>query len=68
MCHMKQLKLIGASDAARILGVTRAHVNRLVATGKINPAARLGKRGVNVFDQLEIEALASRGVRNGQDR
>lgn len=56
---MSSYELIGATDAARILGISRAAFQLIVTDGKVEPAARIGKRGIFVFDRADIERLAA---------
>jgi len=50
--------LIGAAEAARILGINKATLTRRVAAGRIDPLVKLdGPRGVLVFDRSDIEAV-----------
>ena len=55
---MATLDLIGASEAAKLLGLSRAGLNKRVNEGRLKAAARVGKRCINVFDRAEIEKLA----------
>ena len=56
---MSKYELVGATDAARIIGISRAGLQNAVKDGKVNPAARIGKRGILVFDRAEIDRLAA---------
>lgn len=56
--------LIGTRGAAEILGITTRGVSKAVREGRLVPIARLGDRGVNVFDRAEIERLAAEGARD----
>lgn len=58
MCPMTNPVLIGTKEAAVLLGITRAQVNRRVLDGKLTPLGEFGERGIRVFDRAEIEALA----------
>lgn len=51
-------ELVGASDAAKLLGLSRSGLHRRVEHGQLTPLGRIGKRGITVFDRAEIEALA----------
>ena len=51
--------LIGAADAARILGLTREGLAVAVRKGRIPVLARIGKRGTLVFDRDEVEREAA---------
>lgn len=51
--------LIGTKEAAGLLGITRAQVNRRVLDGKLTPLGEFGERGIRVFDRAEIERLAA---------
>lgn len=49
---------MGARAAARILGVTRRHVLRMVAAGRLQPVAKLdGDTGAYLFDPAEVERV-----------
>lgn len=51
--------LIGAAEAAGILGLERSTLTRWIHGGKIKPLTQLdGKRGAYVFDRIDVEALA----------
>lgn len=52
-------ELIGTNEAARLLGVTRATINRWANSGTLTPAGELGARGIRVFDRSEVERLAA---------
>lgn len=60
MSSMTRYELIGARDAATLLGVSRATVNRWAAEGQLKPVGTVGERGVRVFDRAAIEAIAHR--------
>ena len=60
MCPMTSLVLIGTKEAADLLGITRAQVNRRVLAGKLTPLGEFGERGIRVFDRAAIEALAEK--------
>lgn len=50
--------LIGASEAAKQLGVSRSTVNRWAQTGKLKPALKGdGRTGTNFFRVLDVERL-----------
>lgn len=52
--------LIPTTEAAEILAVSIATVNRWVRVGELTPAAKApGLRGGNLFDRAEIDALAA---------
>ncbi|MFS0289123.1 hypothetical protein ACL1FZ_08495 [Corynebacterium striatum] len=55
---MTTKELIGATDAAGLLGLSRAGFNLKCQRGEIMTAGRIGKRGVRVFDREYIEGLA----------
>jgi transposase len=58
------LDLISTAEAASILGVEPATVNRWVARGDLAVAAKLtGLRGANVFHRREIEQVAAERAR-----
>ncbi|WP_032363994.1 helix-turn-helix domain-containing protein [Rhodococcoides fascians] len=51
-------ELIGSSEAASIIGVSRATLTRWVQSGRIEPAKKLpGLTGAALFDRDEIEAM-----------
>lgn len=52
--------LVGITEAAQILGLTRQGVLRRVKRGALTPVANIGNRGINVFARCEIEQLASK--------
>ena len=55
------LDLVGSSDAAKILGVHPATVTRLVDSGDLTPAGRLGgDSGAFVFHRADVEKLAEK--------
>ncbi|MDK8674491.1 hypothetical protein QP918_03355 [Corynebacterium accolens] len=56
--------LIGTKEAASLLGITRAQVNRRVLTGKLTPLGEFGDRGIRVFDRASIEAIALKEQQN----
>ncbi|HAT6604844.1 TPA: helix-turn-helix domain-containing protein [Corynebacterium striatum] len=60
MCPMTSPVLIGTKEAADLLGITRAQVNRRVLAGKLTPLGEFGERGIRVFDRAAIEALAEK--------
>lgn len=52
-------QLIGAVEAARILGLERSTLTRKIHRGHIKPLARLdGVRGAYVFDRADVLALS----------
>lgn len=52
-------QLIGAAEAALILGVERSTMNRRLQRGDIVPLTKIdGPRGSYIFDRADIEALA----------
>ena len=55
---MSTTELIGAREAADILGLSLPGLHKRVNEGRLNPLAVLGKRGTRVFDRATIEALA----------
>ncbi len=59
MCPMTNPVLIGTKEAAGLLGITRAQVNRRVLAGKLTPIGEFGERGIRVFDRAAIEAIAA---------
>lgn len=58
MCHMNSLQVIGATEAAKLLKVSRAHIPRLVEAGDLSPVGKLGARGILVFDATEVDRVA----------
>lgn len=56
---MSSNELIGATEAAAVLGMSRPGFNLRVKNGHIAPIGRIGKRGTYVFNRSEIEALAA---------
>lgn len=51
-------QLIGAVEAARILGLERSTLTRKIHRGHIKPLAQLdGVRGAYVFDRADVLAL-----------
>ncbi|AVM64320.1 hypothetical protein C3V38_07870 [Dietzia sp. oral taxon 368] len=52
-------ELIGASEAARILGVARQTVARQANDGLLPTLGRIGPREAFVFQRSSIEALAA---------
>lgn len=53
---MSSFSLIGSSEAAALLGITQRHVARLVASGELTPATKVGN--AYAFDRAYIEQLA----------
>ena len=51
--------LIGAADAARILGITREGLAVAVRKGRVPVLTRIGKRSTLVFDRDEVEREAA---------
>lgn len=51
-------KLIGTSETALLLGISRASVNKRVNDGKLKPAGEIGPRGIRLFNRADIEKLA----------
>lgn len=56
---MSTTQIIGATEAAKLLGLSRSGFNRRVNTGRIKPMGELGNRAAYVFDRAEIERLAA---------
>jgi len=54
---MSSFSLIGSSEAAALLGITQRHVARLVASGDLTPATKVGN--AYAFDRAYIEQLAA---------
>ena len=50
--------LIGVSEAARLLGVSKGTVRNIVATGKL-PVIRLTKDGPLRFDPADLEKFVA---------
>lgn len=49
--------LIGAAEAAEILGVSVATINRMAANGTLPTAAKLhGRTGAHIFNRATVEA------------
>lgn len=57
---MSTTELIGAVEAAGILGISRPGIHKRVREGRLEPFAQIGQRGVYVFDRAAIEALAEK--------
>lgn len=53
---MSSFSLIGSSEAAALLGITQRHVARLVASGELTSATKVGN--AYAFDRAYIEQLA----------
>lgn len=51
--------IIGAADAARILGMTRGGLAVAAREGRVPVLARIGKRETLVFDREAVEAEAA---------
>lgn len=52
-------QLIGAAQAAEILGLERSTLTRWIQANRIRPLTQLdGPRGAYIFDRLEVVALA----------
>lgn len=56
---MSTTELIGAVEAAGILGLSRPGIHKRVRDGRLEPLAVIGQRGTYVFDRAEIERLAA---------
>ena len=54
---MSSSSLIGSAEAANLLGITQRHVARLVASGDLHPATKVGN--AYAFDRAYIEQHAS---------
>lgn len=53
-------ELIGSSEAASIIGVSRATLTRWVQSGEIEPAKKLpGLTGAALFERADIDAKAA---------
>lgn len=68
MCHMgsldRQRQPLGCLGAARVLGITRRQVLRLVEVGALVPAAKMdGVTGAYLFDPADVEALRTARLR-----
>ena len=59
---MSSNEFIGATEAARVLGMSRPGFNLRVKRGEIAPVGRVGKRGTYIFDRSEILLMASKKV------
>ena len=60
---MSHIDPIGSAQAARMLGISRATLNRRTRTGDVPTISKLpGKLGPNLFDRAEIERLAAEQV------
>lgn len=52
--------LIGAAEAAEVIGIDRSTLTRWVAAEKITPALRMpGQSGAMLFRRAEVQALAA---------
>ena len=59
MLH-KPAHLIGSAEAAEILGVDRATLNRWVTSGLVHATAQLpGRTGARMFSRTYIESLTA---------
>lgn len=56
---MSTTELIGAVEAAGILGLSRPGIHKRVRDGRLEPFAVIGRRRTYVFDRAEIERLAA---------
>ncbi|NIL76775.1 hypothetical protein RhoFasB10_02902 [Rhodococcus sp. B10] len=56
--HVDHMDVIGAAEAARLLGVSKATVNRRAAAGQLTAHKMPGVTGAHLFDRDEIESLA----------
>lgn len=57
---MTTKELIGTVEAAGILGISRPGILKRVREGRLAPFAKIGRRGVYVFDRAAIEDLAAK--------
>lgn len=55
---MSTTELIGAVEAAGILGLSRPGIHKRVRDGRLEPFAVIGQRRTYVFDRATIEAIA----------
>lgn len=56
--------MIGAAEAARILGVDRSTVTRWAQSGRLTPQTKLPSvNGALLFARADVEALLVRGAR-----
>ena len=56
---MPPIDLIGSNEAARILSINRATLNRWAATGRVPIAIDMdGLTGAKLYERADIEALA----------
>lgn len=56
----KEFDLIGVEEATQITGLCKAAVTQHANAGKLPPVARLGKRGLMVFDRAQVVEYARR--------
>lgn len=57
--HMADTAPLSTRDAAKRLNVAVATINRWAKDGDLSPILRApGKRGANLFDPADVEALA----------
>lgn len=55
---MDNTELMGSLEAAKLLGISRATLNRRVHDGLIHPVTRIpGTTGAYLFSRLEIEKI-----------
>lgn len=60
---MNNTDLIGSAEAALILGVNRATLNRWAVKGSVPTAVKApGYTGPRLFDRLEIQRLTEKAV------
>jgi excisionase family DNA binding protein len=61
--HVTKSDLLSAAEAATILNVSRATLNRWAAQGTVRTVhAMPGQTGARLFDRAEIETLAAERV------
>lgn len=55
---MATTDLIGASEAAKLLGVSRSTVNRWARAGKLEPHVKAdGRTGTNLFRLTDVKRI-----------
>lgn len=65
---MSNLNLIGATEVAKILGISRGTVHTWIHAGKVPVVGTIGSRNVYAFDRAAVEEVAKkRGRNNGND-
>ena len=59
---MSSSSLIGSAEAAALLGITQRHVARLVASGALVPATKVGNAYAFNRSSIEKRAAAQRAL------